>query len=122
MDVLQRVASELSIDENRAEQGLGAVFIAVRMATDGKTFSQVSRAMPETGTWMQRAPFSAGRTGEMLAMATPAALKRVLGLAGFSDEQTTKLCTLAGAALRDAAPKAYEESLKKLPSLAAESD
>ncbi|NIM50111.1 MAG: hypothetical protein GTN62_07215 [Gemmatimonadales bacterium] len=122
MDVLQRVASELSTDENRAEQGLGAVFIAVRIATDAKTFSQVSRSMPDAGTWMQRAPFSAGRTGEMLAMATPAALKRVLRLAGFSDEQIMKLCTIAGAALRDAAPEAYEESLKKLPLLKAESD
>ncbi len=121
MDLVQRVASDLGVDDGRAVDGLGVVFMAVRMASDAKTFGDIAGAFPDVGTWMQQAPLSARWTGEMLAMATPRALRRILLNAGFTEEQVGKLCAAVGNAIRDeAGTEAYELVAEKLPLLITE--
>jgi hypothetical protein len=121
VDLVQRVASDLNVDNDRAIHGLGVVFLAVRMASDAKTFGDIAAAFPDVGAWMQKAPLSARWTGEMLAMATPRALKRILLNAGFKEEQVDALCAGVGSAIREeAGAEAYELVAKKLPLLADE--
>lgn len=120
MSLLDDVQQQLEVDEAKAIRGLGAMFIAVRMAVDAKTFSLVAAAFPHVGEWMQEAPFQGGRTGEMLAMATPGAVTRILGFAGYPKEQVPVIGALVGGAVRDImSPSAYQDLVDTLPMLAA---
>jgi uncharacterized protein (DUF2267 family) len=119
VDLVQRVADEVGVDDGKAADGLGAVFLAIRMALDAKTFGTVAEAFPDMGEWMQGAPLSAQWTGEVLAIAKPKALRRILLNAGFTDEQVEKLLSVVGSALREAAgPEIHDKILETLPNLA----
>ncbi len=116
MDLVQRVADEIKVDEAKAADGLGVVFLAIRMALDAKTFVAVADAFPDVGEWMTEAPLSARWTGEILAIATPKAVRRLLLNAGFTEEQIEKLCSIAGSAVREAAgPEVHDKILETLP-------
>ena len=116
MDLVHDVSTALGVDEERATQGLGALFVAIRMAVDAKTFSEVSTALPEAGPLMQHTPFEGSRTGEMLALATPAAVRRLLRTAGFSEEQVPELCARVGRVVREAVdPAVWNTIEKRLP-------
>lgn len=120
MDLVQRVADEVGVDEGKAADGLGAVFLAIRMALDAKTFGAVAEAFPDMGQWMVSAPLSAQWTGEVLAIAKPKALRRILLNAGFTDEQVEKLFPIVGSAVREAAgPEVHDKILETLPNLTA---
>jgi hypothetical protein len=119
VDLVKRVADEVGVDEGKAANGLGAVFLAIRMALDAKTFGAVAEAFPDLGEWMVGAPLSAHWTGEILAIAKPRALRRILVNAGFSDEQIEQLLSIAGSAVREAAgPEVHDKILETLPNLA----
>ena len=119
MDLVQRVADEVGVDEGKAADGLGAVFLAIRMALDAKSFGKVAEAFPDMGEWMVSAPLSAHWTGEVLAIARPRALRRILLNAGFTEEQVEKLLAAVGRALREAAgPDVHDKILETLPNLA----
>jgi len=121
VDLVQSVVNEAGLSEERAKDGLGAVFMAIRMAVDAKTFSEVATAFPDVGTWMQKAPLSARWTGEMLAMATPRALRRIMLNAGFKEEEVDGLWTVVGRGLRDAVGvEPHQKIMEKLPVLSGE--
>lgn len=123
MNLVDEVTTRLNIDETKAVRGLGGLFIAVRMTVDAKTFSLVAGAFPDVGIWMQQAPFQHGGTGEMLAMATPGAVVRVMGFAGFDETQVHAVGGLVGAAIKDVIPApAYADLVETLPMLRAADD
>jgi hypothetical protein len=95
---------QLQLDERTATKALGAVFTSVRMAVDAAAFGMVASAFPDAGVWMHEAPVAGGRTGEMLALATPATLRRSLKNLGLDDAKIDELGKLTGEALRDAIP------------------
>lgn len=121
MDLVEIVVSETGLSEDRAKDGLGAVFMAIRMAVDAKTFGEVATAFPDVGIWMQNAPLSARWTGEMLAMATPRALRRILLNAGFKEEHVDSLWAAVGSGLRESVGTGpHQKILEKLPVLSGE--
>jgi hypothetical protein len=115
VDLVQDVVKRLGVDEDKAKKGLGTVFIALRMASDMRTFTQISSAFPDSGEWMMMAPFQDGATGEMLAMATPAAVRRLLAIAGYDKETGQQLSAIVGEALKATVPDAFEVAAAKLP-------
>lgn len=120
MSLVDAVRQRLDLDEEQAIRGLGTMFIAVRMTVDAKTFARVAAAYPDAGAWMQAAPFRTGHTGEMLAMATPGAVRRVMGYAGFREADVPVIGGIVGAAVKDAIPEAtYRELVETLPMLSA---
>lgn len=99
MDLVSTVTTELGVTEERAVQGIGALFVAIRMTTDARSFTRITDAFPDAGTWMQRASFKHGHTGEMLAMVTPGAVRRVLSTAGYGEDQIPQLGAIVGDAV-----------------------
>ncbi len=116
MNLVQAVANSLEVDEELAIKGLGALFLAIRMAVDMKTFTEIASAFPDSAQWMLKAPFQGGGTGEMLAMATPGAVRRILRIAGFSDDQIRDLCATVGSGIRESVtPEAYTAVTENFP-------
>ena len=64
MNLVQTAEGRLGIDADRATKGVGTLFVAIRMAVDMKTFSQIASAFPDCGLWMLKAPFENAGTGE----------------------------------------------------------
>lgn len=115
MDLVQTVMTRSGVAEEQARQGLGTIFIALRMAADMVTFTKIASAFPDSSEWMLVAPFQSGGTGEMLALATPAAVRRLLAIAGFDESQGKTLCATVAEALEAAAPEAFAVVRTKLP-------
>ena len=120
MDLQSSVVAEFGVDEETASTALGALFTSIRMAMDNRTFGSVAVAFPSAAGWMRDAPVATGRTGEMLALATPKTLHRSLVALGFDDEEVDRLGALIGAELKEhLASDLYEPLAKKLPLLQA---
>ena len=118
MDLQSSVIAEFGVDENTACKALGGLFTSVRMAMDTRTFGSVAVAFPAASTWMREAPVMTGRTGEMLALATPETLHRSLVALGFDDDQVNRLGALVGSELKALlTPGTYDLVTKKLPLL-----
>jgi hypothetical protein len=101
MDLAQRVADSLGIERRQAEVALSTVFTSIRMSVDPAVFARVTAAVPEAETWMRGIQLAGGRTGEIVALAGPAALARQLAAAGLTDQHITKLGTALSAALAE---------------------
>ncbi len=120
MDLRSSVIAEFGVDENTASRALGALFTSVRMAMDTRTYGSVAVAFPDASTWMRDAPVLTGRTGEMLALATPRNLHRSLVALGFDDEQVDGLGRLIGGELKEhLPPDTYDRLTTRLPLLQA---
>jgi hypothetical protein len=118
VDLPQIVARELSIDPAQAERGLGAVFMSIRMAAEPATFARITVAFPDADTWMRAIELSSGRTGEILALASPQALRRQLKLAGFSEKHVRQLGPTVGQALQAALPpETFDQVVTRIPLL-----
>jgi len=116
VSLVQTVTDRLAIDEEQTINGLGALFLAIRMAVDMRTFTQIASAFPDSSQWMLEAPFQTGGTGEMLAMATPGAVRRILLIAGFNDDQVRTLYDTVGSAIKESVtPEAYKAMTDNLP-------
>src|SRR6266851_7011166 len=74
MDLVHQVAANLEIDAGKAEQGIGAILMALRMNLDGETFKKVKHVLPNSESLMGRALMGGARTGEMAALVGPAGL------------------------------------------------
>ena len=105
MDLVQQVAAILDGDEEKAKSVLGSLFTSVRMTIDTATFSKVAAAFPMLDDWMRGIPLGQGRTGEILALASPEALKKQLKQQGLSDAQMKQAGAAVGAAIRQAVPR-----------------
>ena len=118
MDLPQAVAQEFSIDPAQAERGLSAVFMSIRLAVDPAIFAQVSAAFPGADAWMRPPELGGGRTGEILALAGPGALRRQLKLAGFTEKDILQLGPMVGKALQAAlSPEVFEQVAAHVPLL-----
>jgi hypothetical protein len=94
MDLVQHVAKSLKIEPDKAEKGVGAILMALRMNVDPKTFKAVKDALPNSESLMGRALMSGGRTGEMPALAGPAGLMAALAAAGYAKDDIPRLGSL----------------------------
>jgi uncharacterized protein (DUF2267 family) len=118
VDLPQVVANELGIDTAHARRGLSAVFMSMRMALDQATFGQVRKAFPGSDAWMREIELEQPRTGEILALASPKALRRQLKLAGFTEKDISRLGPTVGQALQAAlSPEAFDHVVARVPLL-----
>lgn len=104
-DLLNDVAQQLNVTADVAAKALGVVFTAVRMGVDPQTFGAVADAFPAANDWMRDTPVGGGRTGEMLALASPETVRRSLGALGLDEGAIQTLGHLAGQAMAAALPE-----------------
>lgn len=91
MDLVQQVAAHLAIDSSKAEKGIGAVLMALRLSLDPDTFAAVKHALPHCERLMGRALMSGARTGEMAALVGPSGLLAALAAAGYQKDDIPRL-------------------------------
>jgi hypothetical protein len=91
MDLVQHVAASLKIEPDKAEKGVGAILMALRMNVDPKTFKAVKDVLPNSESLMGRALMSGARTGEMPSLVGPAGLMAALGAAGYAKDDIRRL-------------------------------
>src|SRR5260370_14729576 len=100
MDLVRHVAANLKIEATKAEKGVGAILMALRMSVDPKTFAAVRDALPNSESLMGRALMSGGRTGEMPSLAGPSGLVAALLAPGYTKDDIPLLRRLAPPHLR----------------------
>src|SRR5713101_8705539 len=91
MDLVHQVAANLEIEPGKAEKGIGAILMALRMNLDGETFKKVKHVLPNSERLMGRALMGGARTGEMAAVVGPAGLYAALAAAGFHKDDIPRL-------------------------------
>ena len=91
MDLVEHVAANLKIEPGKAEKGIGAILMALRMSLDRDSFDAVKRALPNCERLMGRALMSGARTGEMAALVGPAGLMAALAAAGYQKDDIPRL-------------------------------
>ena len=58
MELVQQVVANLAVDSGKAEKGIGAILMALRMNLDPDTFKQVKHHLPNCESLMGRALMS----------------------------------------------------------------
>src|SRR2546429_9602363 len=91
MDLVHQVAANLEIEAGKAEKGIGAILMALRMNLDGETFKKVKHVLPNSESLMGRALMGGARTGEMAALIGPAGLLAALAAAGYPNAPIPRL-------------------------------
>src|SRR5881409_2030331 len=118
MDLVEHVAANLNIEPGKAEKGIGAILMALRMSLDWDSFDAVKRALPNCERLMGRALMSGARTGEMAALVGPAGLMAALAAAGYQKDDIPRLGRLVLEQLRPAIGREkLEEFLRTAPML-----
>ncbi len=118
MDLVHQVAANLEIEADRAEKGIGAILMALRMTLDGETFKKVKHVLPNSESLMGRALMGGARTGEMAALVGPAGLLAALAAAGYQTHDIPRLGRLVLEHLRPAIGREkLEEFLRTAPML-----
>jgi hypothetical protein len=110
MDLVQQVAANLAIEEAKAEKGIGAILMALRMSLDTEAFAAVKNSVPNSERLMGRALMSGARTGEMAAVVGPAGLYAALAAAGYLKEDIPRLARLV---LEHVRPAIGKDKLEK---------
>src|SRR5690348_16364198 len=90
-DLVEQVSANLEIDAGKAEKGIGAILMALRVSLDRDTFEAVKRALPHCERLMGRALMSGARTGEMAALVGPSGLWAALAAAGYQKDDIPRL-------------------------------
>ncbi len=118
MDLVHQVAANLEIEAGKAEKGIGAILMALRMNLDGETFKKVKHVLPNSESLMGRALMGGARTGEMAALVGPAGLLAALAAAGYQKDDIPRLGRLVLEQLRPAIGREkLEEFLRTAPML-----
>jgi uncharacterized protein VcgC/VcgE DUF2780 len=118
MDLLQQVAANLEIDEAKAEKGIGAVLMALRMAIPKEAFEQLKVGLPNAERMMGRALMSGARTGEMAAVTGPAGLFAALASAGINKDDIPRLGRIVTEHVRPIiGTGAVDKFLEEIPAL-----
>jgi Protein of unknown function VcgC/VcgE (DUF2780) len=118
MDLVQQVAANLEIDAGKAEKGVGAILMALRMSLPAEAFKAVKHALPNSESLMGRALMSGARTGEMAALVGPAGLMAALAAAGYQKDDIPRLGRLVLEHLRPAiGTEQLERFLQGAPAL-----
>ncbi len=102
MDLVQQVSANLEVHEEKAERGVGALLMALRMSLDRDAFDKIKLALPHSERLMGRALMSGARTGEMAAVMGPAGLLAALAAAGYHKDDIPRLGRLVLEHLRPA--------------------
>src|SRR5438876_5735019 len=100
MDLVEQVCANLEIDSSKAEKGVGAILMALRVSLDHDTFDAVKHALPNCESLMGRALMSGARTGEMAALVGPSGLWAALAAAGYQKDDIPRLGRLVLEQLR----------------------
>ena len=79
------------VEESKAEKGIGAILMALRVSLDRETFAAVKGVLPNCESLMGRALMSGARTGEMAALVGPAGLMAALAAAGYQKGDLPRL-------------------------------
>lgn len=118
MDLVRQVAANLEVDTGKAEKGIGAILMALRMSVDRETFDAVRHAVPNCESLMGRALMGGARTGEMAALVGPAGLMAALAAAGYQKDDVPRLGRLVLEHLRPAiGTDRLERFLQSAPAL-----
>ena len=118
MDLVHQVAANLEIEPGKAEKGIGAILMALRMNLDGDTFNKVKHVLHNSESLMGRALMGGARTGEMAALVGPAGLLAALAAAGYQKDDIPRLGRLVLEHLRPAiGSEKLEEFLQTAPML-----
>lgn len=118
MELVQQIVANLEVEEGKAEKGVGAILMALRMALDKPTFERVKAAVPGAESFMGRALMSGARTGEMLGFVGPAALMAGLTAAGYQKDDVPRLGRIVMEYLRPTlGNEAVEKFLDGAPAL-----
>ncbi len=118
MDLVEQVSANLAIDSSKAEKGIGAVLMALRLSLDQDAFAAVKRALPSSERLMGRALMSGARTGEMAALVGPSGLMAALAAAGYQKDDIPRLGRIVLEHLRPAiGPEQVEKFLQGAPAL-----
>src|SRR5437016_14535838 len=118
MDLVEQVCANLEIDSSKAEKGVGAILMALRVSLDHDTFDAVKHRLPNSESLMGRALMSGARTGEMAALVGPAGLMAALAAAGYQKEDIPRLGRLVLEHLRPAiGTELLENFLQGAPAL-----
>jgi Protein of unknown function VcgC/VcgE (DUF2780) len=118
MDLVRQVAANLEIDTGKAEKGVGAILMALRMSLPPDTFKAVKHTLPNSESLMGRALMSGARTGEMAALVGPAGLMAALAAAGYQKDDIPRLGRLVLEHLRPAiGTELLEKFLQGAPAL-----
>src|SRR5439155_12400012 len=118
MDLVHQVAANLEIEAGKAEKGIGAILMALRMNLDGETFKKVKHVLPNSESLMGRALMGGARTGEMAALIGPAGLLAALAAAGYQKDDIPRLGRIVLEHLRSAIGRdKLEEFLRIAPML-----
>src|SRR5712692_7433748 len=108
MDLVHQVAANLEIEAGKAEKGIGAILMALRMNLDGETFKKVKHVLPNSESLMGRALMGGARTGVLAALAA----------AGYQKDDIPRLGRLVLEQLRPAIGREkLEEFLRTAPML-----
>src|SRR2546425_3578076 len=102
LDLVHQVAANLEIDAGKAEKGIGAILMALRMNLDRDTFKAVKHVLPNSESLMGRALMGGARTGEMAALVGPAGLLAALAAAGYQKDDIPRLGRIVLERLRPA--------------------
>jgi hypothetical protein len=100
VDLVQRIAADLKIDEGKAERGIGAILAVLRVSVGREAFDRVKDALPGSERWVGRALMSGGRTAELPALGAPSALGAALAAAGYDAQEVPHLARIALDVLR----------------------
>jgi len=100
MGLVEQVCANLDIDSGKAEKGVGAILMALRVSLDHDTFDAVKRALPNCESLMGRALMNGARTGEMAALVGPSGLWAALAAAGYQKDDIPRLGRLVLEQLR----------------------
>jgi hypothetical protein len=118
MDLVQQVAANLEIEEGKAEKGIGAVLMALRMAISKDAFEQLKKGVPSAERWMGRALMSGARTGEMSVVTGPAGMLAALAAAGINKDDIARLGRLVTEHVRPIiGSPAVDKFLEGIPAL-----
>lgn len=123
MGLLQQVTDELDGDEAKALDGLGALFMTIRLQLNGQTFETIARELPLVGQWITDITGRAnGQSGEMLTQITPQTLPHHLSRAGFSDDEVDRMGEVVSRFLSHRVPSEVTAPLQsRIPLLASAS-
>lgn len=91
IELVQQVSANLEIDAGKAEKGIGAILMALRMSVDRETFEHVKRTLTNCESLMGRALMSGARTGEMAALVAPSGLMAAVAAAGYYQDDIPRL-------------------------------
>jgi len=117
-DLVSDVGQLLNCPPEKAQAALGAVLTSVRMSMDAGSFGGIREKYPKVESWMGRALTGGGRTGEMLALVGPGALKRNLKAAGLEEPEMIKLGAMMAGVLKEIIkPELYAQVETRVPLL-----